>query len=264
MTGGDPVRYPPERGEPAHPLRRDVVLVWYLPLGVLLPVLRGGYEGRLDEAEREKASRFRREEDRCHYLAAHALLRQMLTVHAGTAPQDWRFDAGPHGRPELAAGQTPLPIRFSLSHTQGMVACAMTLERAIGVDVEATTRRATDIELVASHFAPHEIAMLKACAAERRWSLFLDLWTLKEAYVKALGLGLSARLDAFAVEPDPPRLRFTRVGAGRPDWQLQLFRPSSRHRLAVALQAEANHAITWRCAEVDAALLLPRQGGAVL
>jgi 4'-phosphopantetheinyl transferase len=264
MIGDESVRDPPAHGQPAHRLQCDTVLVWYLALGVLPPALRESHERRLDGAEREKASRFLREEDRCQYLAAHALLRQMLTAHAGMGPPDWRFEAGPHGRPELATGQTPHPIRFSLSHTQGMVACAMTLQCAIGVDVEATTRRETDIELIVSHFAPHEIATLNACATEHRWPLFLDFWTLKEAYVKALGLGLSVPLDAYAVEPDPPRLRFTRIGDGPLDWQLRLFRPSSRHRLAVALQAGAEHTITWQCSEVDAALLLPRQDGATL
>jgi 4'-phosphopantetheinyl transferase len=246
-------------------LQADAVTIWYLPSTTFTPELRRGYEDLLDPAERAKAARFLREKDRCQYLAAHALLRRMLAAHDGLVPASWRFREGPHGRPEPEPGQTGLRLRFSLSHTDGMVACALTRERDIGLDVEMLERGLADLDMLAALFAPHEAGLLQRCAAERKRVTFFELWTLKEAYLKALGLGLSAPLDGFAFDLRPPRLRSTDVDPGPPDgWQFRLLRPTPHYQIAVAVRAAADHGLAWEWLEVDAATLLPRTDGTML
>jgi 4'-phosphopantetheinyl transferase len=158
----------------------------------------------LDDAERARAARFAFEEDRQSYIAAHALLRAELSRRAGRAPQDWRFAATALGKPFLL--EPPRDLRFSLTHTRGMVAVAVAEGVEIGVDVESDDRRAESMKLAERFFAPEEVALLRNVDGAARRELFFTIWTIKEAVVKATGQGLSRALDSFAVSLDPPRV----------------------------------------------------------
>lgn len=158
----------------------------------------------LDESERARAARFFFEEDRRSYIAAHALLRAELSKRAGRPPQDWRFGATKLGKPYLLDAAHDL--RFSLTHTRGMVAVALAEGLEIGVDVEPSDRRAESMKLAARFFAPEEVALLAAVEGDARRETFFAIWTLKEAVVKATGQGLSRALDSFAISLDPPRV----------------------------------------------------------
>jgi 4'-phosphopantetheinyl transferase len=157
----------------------------------------------LDDAERARAARFRFDADRETYRAAHVLLRRALSALAPPAPARWRFVAGSHGRPEIDTAACPAAagLRFNLSHGRGLVCCAVTRAAPVGVDGECRRPLRDRAALAERFFAPSEAAAVHAAegagsdaAAER----FYAFWTLKEAYVKALGLGLSMGLDRFA------------------------------------------------------------------
>src|SRR5262249_50795126 len=108
----------------------------------------------------------------------------------------------------------------------------------VGVDVEHVNRRLVGLELAERFFAPVEVAALRALAEENRGEHFFAYWTLKEAYIKARGLGLSLPLDAFAFQLDPgcPRITFTERIADNPSaWQFARQRPGPDHALAVAI-----------------------------
>jgi 4'-phosphopantetheinyl transferase len=159
----------------------------------------------LSAEERARMARFRFAPDRLRYLFAHALVRVTLSRHApATPPADWRFVANAYGRPEVAPDidTGPLPLRFNLSHTAGLVACAVALDREIGVDVEHLFPRGGDfgLDVAARYFASAELAGLGAQPDDARRERFFALWTLKEAYIKARGLGLALPLDRFAFE----------------------------------------------------------------
>ncbi len=158
----------------------------------------------LDDEERARAARFAFDEDRRSYVAAHALLRAELSRRADRPPQHWRFAATKLGKPYLL--NPPRDLRFSLSHTRGMVAVAIAEAVEIGVDVEPSDRRAESMKLAERFFAPDEVALLRALEGEARRETFFAIWTLKEAVVKATGQGLSRALDSFAVSLDPPRV----------------------------------------------------------
>jgi len=156
-------------------------------------------KGVLSACEMERFQRFRLDRDRQLFLVAHALLRSTLSLYADVEPAAWQFRAGSHARPEIVAPRVPL--RFSLAHTSGMAACAVTLEHDIGIDVEEISGDAR-MEVADRCFSLAELADLGRVSADRRAARFFEYWTLKEAYLKARGVGLSVPLDGFSLRQD--------------------------------------------------------------
>ncbi len=156
----------------------------------------------LDEGERERMERFLFERDRRLYLAAHALVRRALSRHADVDPAAWRFAAEEGGRPVLAGPAPVPPLRFNLSHCRGLVACAIARERDVGIDVERITELPR--ELIDRIASPGEAAALRALPAGAQPERFFTLWTLKEAYVKARGLGLALPVEQACFYFDAP------------------------------------------------------------
>lgn len=209
----------------------------------------------LSAEERERHGRFRFESDRDIYLVAHVLVRRMLARIAGVAPDSFAFVAGEHGRPEISAPEPAKALRFNLSHTHGLVACAVTRARDIGVDVEYVERK-VEVMNVANHvFSTVEVAGLAALSGEAQRERFFELWTLKEAYIKAIGKGLSAPLRAITFDPtraDPVPVRFgPEVADDASRWCLRRYHVGEAHRMALAIDAEPNAEV--RCEEALAA-----------
>lgn len=192
----------------------------------------------LSADERERHARFRVERDRREFAIAHALLRATLSEFGDAAPRDWRFETGPHGKPALAPGISAPPLAFNLSHAHGLVACAVSRGPVLlGLDVELVTR-ATDWRGIASrYFSSAELAQIDRAPAAERATRFFELWTLKEAFAKALGLGLSQSLDAAVFEVAGGACTGCTLPDGMPAaaWTFALYRPAPDHRLAVAV-----------------------------
>ena len=191
----------------------------------------------LSAEERARADRFRAANDRRDYSMAHYLMRRCLSKDGPLEPAAWRFERGPAGKPFLA-GEPGREI--GLSHTRDLVACAIA-DRDIGLDVEnldALPRQRASVE---RSFAPAEAAAFARSRGAGRDLVFLELWTLKEAFLKAVGVGLDRPLDSFAFDLSrkgsiafrPP------PGVEARDWQFALFEPLPRTRLAVAAKARA-------------------------
>jgi 4'-phosphopantetheinyl transferase len=176
------------------PPPRGTVVLWSLP--VPAPPRAERWLDALSAGEAARAARFRFAADRAAFLAAHALLRALLAAHGIPAPV---FQSGPFGKPELVGA--PGDVRFSLSHTRGLVAAALATRDDLGVDVELAERAVDATGLAGRFFAPAEAACIAATPPENRQGAFLRLWTLKEAFAKAVGLGLSLPLDSFAFGP---------------------------------------------------------------
>ena len=194
----------------------------------------------LSDDERDHHRRFHFAEDARDYAAAHALLRASLSAACpGTAPREWRFDRVADGKPALAGGRAPLPS-FSLTHGAGMVACAIAPPGvAVGVDVERVDRRVDYERLASRFFAPPEIAALASLDDRMRCERFFDLWTLKEAAVKALGRTLLPLLPsiAFEIREQPGGAAICGRGplfADRARWTFALHTLETDYRLAVA------------------------------
>jgi 4'-phosphopantetheinyl transferase len=231
------------------------------------PAARARCEAMLSADERARMQRFRFEHDRHMYLVAHALVRVALSRYAACAPAAWTFTAGVHGRPEIAPGTCELPLRFNLSHTRGLVAVAIALERDVGVDVEHMYPRSFDLDVAGHFFAPAEVAALEVLPAAARRDRFFAYWTLKESYIKARGLGLAMPLDRFAFDLDRPAdpkhdppddivLSVARgLGPGLDDdgsgWWFHQRVLTPEHRLAVALRRQPGEAVALRIAPLD-------------
>jgi 4'-phosphopantetheinyl transferase len=125
------------------------------------------------------------------------MIRGVLSTYRPVAPEDWRFVSGSHGRPEL---DPDCGLRFSAAHTRGLTVVGVCDDGEVGVDVERLDRRARP-GLAGRWFAPEEVAALDDLAEPQRARRFLELWTLKEAYVKARGLGvIGLPLASFVVD----------------------------------------------------------------
>ena len=259
---------------PVGPAPRDrlagEVHLWLLPLRESIPPeLERRWRELLSPEELAAQDRFRVAGARRQHLAARALARTSLSRYAAVGPADWRFRTGPEGKPEIAGPRAAPPLAFNLSHTRGLVACVVTLGRDAGVDVEQSTRRLTDPLALARHgFAPAERRALERLTGRARRELFCDLWTLKEAYVKARGggfLALPARKVVFEIVPEGAARGTIRLGfepgledrAG--DWQVALLAPTDKHRLAVAVRRGAGPDLPLVTHQVEPAGSPPRR-----
>ncbi len=155
----------------------------------------------LQPEEMERWERYRSEELRREFLAAHALLRTALSQEAariGEAmlPQEaWSFRNGVHGKPHVDS-QTGL--RFNLATCADLVVCAVTHGAEVGVDAEPITRAADVLELAPEVFSPLEVQQMNALQGPQKLERALSLWTLKESYIKACGMGLALPLEKFS------------------------------------------------------------------
>jgi 4'-phosphopantetheinyl transferase len=192
----------------------------------------------LSRDERERAEKFRYAEHRQHYIVARASLRRVLAERLGIAPRAVEFAETKHGKPRLAPVHGSADLEFNLSHSGTLALLAFTSGRAVGVDVELIREVPDADDLAERFFSPTETASLRALPLGQRSLAFLACWTRKEAFIKALGQGLSCPLDAFdvTIDPDAPA-RITRIEE-RVDrvanWALQAFTPYPCYIAAVA------------------------------
>jgi len=200
------------------------------------PDVRAGYHALMSADERARYQRFALPRLQETHLLARALVRSTLSRYARAAPESWRFEVGVYGKPEVIG----VPgLRFNLSHTDGLLACVVASGCDVGVDVEDAHRRSEFRRVARRFFAAAEVAALEPLPADAQREWFFDIWTLKEAYIKARGLGLPLPLKQFAFERSESAaigVDFSAdLGEARDDWQWALARPSPRHTLALAL-----------------------------
>ena len=227
-------------------LSTDAIVLLYLEAPEEASAACARVEARLSPEEQDRASRFRFRHDRNAFVAAHGLLRFALRQTTGRS--DWLFDAGPHGKPVLVAGEGAVAPHFNITHTPGLAACGLSFDGPIGVDAELQGR-AVDVAGVAERcFTPDERRRVETAGPERSRH-FIELWTLKESVAKALGHGLAMDLRSFSVTTDSCAVRFEDQPDPQPDpsWRLGLTM-LPRHCLAVALRPEKTTAapLEWR------------------
>ena len=214
------------------------VHVWFTrPDRAARATLTARYETLLSAGEHERHGRFHFERDRHHFLVAHALVRTTLSRYGDVDPAAWTFTSGPHGRPEIAPPAVAPGLRFNLSHTPGLVAVAVTLESDMGIDVEGLRIRDTGAAIAGRFFAPAEVAYLTARPALEQPRIFLEFWTLKEAYIKATGEGFRARLDSFAMQlDDPPTITLEGSTTPSAEWHFRRLGLGDDHIAALAVR----------------------------
>ena len=217
-------------------LGTDVIEVRHAQVDGITP----GLLALLSPEERAKADRFMFPHDRDCSVAAHALVRATLADFFNRAPQDWVFVTNAWGKPRINASDASARLCFNLSHTRGWVAVAVALDREVGVDVEGVAPDRADEEVARQLFAPAEFAAFQEEPQGARAAVFFDFWTLKEAYIKAVGLGVALPLRDFAFTRDPLRISFAPTLDDSPSrWMFRRFRPAPG--VAMALAARRGH-----------------------
>ncbi|WP_146389795.1 4'-phosphopantetheinyl transferase family protein [Allorhodopirellula solitaria] len=226
------------------------VEVWHAPAALDEPGPTEQFcERLLLPDERVRADRFRVASARHQHVVGRGMARVLLS--AGLCQtHEIGFRVLDHGKPVVATPPTACRS-FNIAHTRGLVLCALGAPQAIGapqpwlgVDVEWIDRR-TDPELARRYFAPEEIRQLDAAGSEdEHRELFLRLWTLKEAFIKAIGTGMYTPLDQFAFEnaaTDQPHLvvRDPELMRGR-RWRFETFSPRAGFVAAIAVGAAAD------------------------
>lgn len=151
--------------------------------------------GLLDEEERKRLDAFRFDEHRQEFGTTRALVRTALSAQCAVKPADWRFQTNEWGKPEV---ETPQELQFNLSNCPGLVVCLIGWGYTIGVDAESFARANEILELSEQVFSLEELTQLEALPPDERPRRALALWTLKEAYTKARGMGLSLPMRKFS------------------------------------------------------------------
>jgi 4'-phosphopantetheinyl transferase len=198
----------------------------------------------LSPDEVERADRFRFDQHRRAFVLGRAVLRALVASHLRIAPAEASFTYGPKGKPALrgthALREAACPLSFNVSNSGDLAAYAFTSDCEIGVDIEHS-RRLVEIEGIARRFfAPEEVTELMGLAEGARHDGFFNCWTRKEAYIKAVGEGLSVPLDSFQVtlEPGVPARMVALDGstAAAQRWTLHAFTPAPDYAGAIAYQ----------------------------
>lgn len=234
MTSSEPSPPPAELpGDEAH--------IWYVRQDSIRdPDLLERYAAMLSEDERKQWQRFRFEKHRHTYLVAHALVRSALSRYCDVDPSVWQFERNNYGRPDVSAPQVWRPLRFNLSHTTGMVAVIVAWDREVGVDVEWVDRPNYGPSIANRYFSPDEVSDLFALPEETQARAFFNYWTLKEAYIKARGMGLSIPLDQFSFRlrsTEPIGISFAPELVDDPNsWYFERHTPSNSHTLSLAVR----------------------------
>jgi phosphopantetheinyl transferase len=190
----------------------------------------------LSDDEHARIQRLRFEADRLLRLTAYGRLRQLLSCHDARPPEKWEFLRAPGGRPELTAAAAGL--RFSVSHTRGLVAIAITLARGCGIDVEYLRDDLDAGALAPSMLGAPELEWFERLAEPARRVALYGVWTIKEAMLKGLGHGLARDPRQLVLVPDwshPMRLvAAPGIMAAASGWTVALHGLGTHYWLALA------------------------------
>ena len=208
--------------------------------------------------ERDRGDRYRFPRDARRFAVARGLLRCLLGRYLGMAPGQLRFSYLPQGKPYLAPDQGA-SLAFNVTHADDLGLFAVALDRRVGVDVERLQAIPEMASIAAQQFSPEEYARWLATAGDEKTAAFYRCWTLKEAYLKALGDGLARPLREFSVSlahGGPDGLLDTREPDEGRRWMLRGFSPHPGYAAALAVEGLAAPSFL----EADPGLL-PSQSG---
>ena len=186
--------------------------IWRAHLSCLTAEAMPGFHALLSSGEATRLQGFKVRAARDRFLLGRILLRSVLSNYAAVQPQDWTVAIDRYGRPFVQQALRPGLLTFNLSHSADVAVLAVTVEHSVGIDVEKIAPRIGMAGIARLVFCPAEIEHWASHATEAgRADAFFRIWTLKEAFVKALGLGFSFPLQSFAfeIDRDPPEIVFS-------------------------------------------------------
>lgn len=190
--------------ENVHDLPENTVDIWLTNShDVTYEDLRNQYLPILSEDELERHSKFVYQKDKHQYLVTHVLTRYVLSEYLPhIPPSDWQFNHSKHGKPSIRNEVLPFALNFNISKSHGTSVVAITREFNVGVDVELINSEIQPKEIAQYFFSVKEASDLNHLSGHLIADRFFSLWTLKEAYIKAKGLGFAIPLDQFSFDFD--------------------------------------------------------------
>ena len=194
----------------------------------------------LSPDETARFNRFRFDADRRLFLLSHAMLRRALSAYADVEPAAWVFSHTVNGKPEIAGPDPGLPLRFNLTHTRGLAACVVTHSVDCGVDAEQLSVRRHAMEIAARMFAAEELEVLRGLQGQAFLEQFYACWTLREAYGKARGVGLTGVGKHIRFERDTHgawQLHCGEPGPSGGHWQLAVEHIPANYMVSVAINS---------------------------
>jgi 4'-phosphopantetheinyl transferase len=231
------------------PLTANDAHVWAAPLEVP-PEVQTRLAATLSADERERAARFKFENLRHRFITGRGRLREILGRYLNTDPATLEFAYCNHGKPSLASKGPGTEIQFNLAHSSELALFAFTRAGEIGVDVERIRPVKDMEELVARFFSPRETGLFREVAADDRPAAFFNLWTRKEAMLKATGEGIAGSLDSIEVTllpGEPARVvRIAGDAQSATQWSLRELSPAEGFVGAVAVRAREVRVQCWQ------------------
>lgn len=218
----------------------DEIHLWLINENSVDDALLESYWPFLSPDERVRYDRLRQSGDRKRFLITRAAVRNTLSHYfPDVLPAQWQFSRNSWGRPVIATPTHSVGVEFSISHTRGLIAIAVAASGSLGVDVEYTVRRNRTLAIANRYFSSTEVEALQRLPAQAQRERFFDLWTLKEAYIKACGMGLAIPLRSFSFDFSAENIAIA-FAAERDDepqgWQFWQMAASPDHRLALAFK----------------------------
>ena len=212
----------------------DEVHVWRVSLDVSARQ-RGELEDSLSTEERERADRFKCDTHKHQFSATRGYVRKIIGGYLNESPADIQFSYSPQGKPVLAYPDTGGNFNFNVSHSHEVALFAFCLNRRVGVDIEQNRTISHADEMAERFFSPREYNAIRSLSPNEKQQTFLHFWTLKEAYLKATGEGLSG-LQHADIFPGKPLTTITDPSHDSLHWSILSLEPVAGYVAAVAVE----------------------------
>ena len=215
--------------------------------------LLGKFRNTLDPDELERASRFHFEKHRRHFIVGRGVLRQVLSHYLEAKPETFRFAYGAFGKPALSSAYESSRLRFNMSHSHGVALFAVAADKELGIDVEHVRANFASAEIARRFFARSEVETFEELPLEEQVAAFFRCWTRKEAYIKAIGRGMSQPLDEFDVTlaPDEPAALLYAKEDDAERWVLEDLDLGKDYAGALVVEAPVAIVRCWRIIHTD-------------
>ena len=222
--------------------------VWTTSLD-LAPAVLNTFEATLSSSERERARRFRFDQPRNRFIAGRGLMRTLLGRYLETEPAKLELVCSPYGKPFLSGALVESWLNFNLAHSENLALLAVTRVGTIGVDVERIRPLTAADQIAAKFFSARENAAFHKLPLEQKPVAFFNLWTRKEAWLKATGEGIGGLLKAVEVSflPGEPARFLSLPGEPQPtaSWILHDLDPAPGFIAALAVRARTTPLRCW-------------------
>ncbi len=219
-------------------LLHDEIHVWRANLD-LSPQTIEELEILLSEDEILRANRFRFAKHKRRFIAARGILRQLLGRYLQTSPEKINFTYNPQGKPQLASCFQNIDLQFNISHSEDLALYSFNYEQLIGIDLEYLRDNVDYQSIARRFFCETEFELIANCISEQQQQRFYQLWTAKEAYLKAIGTGLGGGLETLEIKIDrAENIYLHSIESPKEiasNWSLYNFIPESNFVATIAL-----------------------------